>query len=167
MLAITPESLFLDFQPAIEKYIYRRTSDPDIAKDLTSQVFHKATEALATGRGPRTSISGWLYRAAHNAVIDHYRARERRRSVCLDDCPDHPSDDDPVAAAVYAERKAHLLHAMQSLTPEQRQVIQMRYLEGYSFAEIAQAMNKTEGAVKALQHRALITLRTLVHARQD
>lgn len=155
--------LFVTFEQSIQKYIYRRISDPDITKDLTSHTFCKATEAIAAGKGPRTSVSGWLYRIAHNAIIDYYRQRDRHRSISFENCFHHPvSDHDPARNVERIELQTKLLRAMHLLTPGQQQVIRMRFLEGYSFAEIAATMEITEGAVKALQHRALTTLRGLI-----
>jgi RNA polymerase sigma-70 factor (ECF subfamily) len=107
-------------------------------------------------------MSGWLYRIAHNAIIDYYRMRDRHATVCLDEIPQVPGNHDPAADYESAELKAKLLCAMQRLTPGQEQVLRMRYFEGCSFHEIAQEMGSSEGAVKAMQHRAIVSLRELM-----
>lgn len=153
-----------DYHGKIQSYIGRRISDPDITNDLTSHTFCKATEAIATGKGPRSSPSGWLYRIAHNAVIDHYRMRDRHRIGSLEDFPNLICDSsNPAEHAETIERRSQLARAMQCLTPNQRRVIQMRYFEGYSFDEIAEELSATKGAVKAMQHRAINTLRMYIH----
>ncbi len=164
---LTADSLFVTFQSKIHDYIWRRISDPDITNDLASQTFYKATEAIASGKGPRTSVSGWLYRIAHNLVIDYYRQRERHKTACLDDFMSLVGDVDPAHRIESIEMQAQVKRAMQLLTEGQQQVIRMRYIEGYKFGEIADAMGITEGAVKALQHRGIMTLRSLLAARHD
>lgn len=152
-----------EFHGKIQSYIGRRISDPDITNDLTSHTFCKATEAISNGKGPRNSPSGWLYRIAHNAVIDHYRMRDRHRTGSLEDFPNLLCDrSDPAQHVDAMELHSELTVAMRFLTQAQQQVIQLRYIEGYSFAEIAEAMDTTEGAVKALKHRALSTLRIIM-----
>jgi RNA polymerase sigma-70 factor (ECF subfamily) len=148
----------------IETYILRRTSDPVLAEDLAAQTFCKASEAQHRGKGPRTSERGWLYRIAHNLIIDHYRQRDRRPITDLEDTL--PYQDHKYAPEECAERELDiraLATAMQRLTDDQATVIYMRWIDGYSFGEIARAMGKTEGAVKALQHRGMETLRLFLH----
>lgn len=155
--------LYDRYELKIYSYIYRRTSDQALAEDLTAQVFLKMLEAIQGDRAWHSSFSGWLYRIAHNLVIDHYRARDRQKQVSIDDVPNmRDSTTSPVRAAEMALEADALRSAIRRLTDEQAQVITLRFLEGYSFAEIAEMMDKTEGAVKALQHRAVATLRQLL-----
>lgn len=155
------------YELKIYNYIYRRTSDPGLSEDLTAQVFLKMLEAIQSERAWHSSFSGWLYRIAHNLVIDHYRARDRQKQVSIDDVPNmHDTGTPPVRAAEVALEAEALRSAIRRLTDEQAQVISLRFLEGYSFAEIAEMMDKTEGAVKALQHRAVATLRQLLVLEQ-
>jgi RNA polymerase sigma-70 factor (ECF subfamily) len=155
--------LYDRYELKIYSYIYRRTSDQTLAEDLTAQVFLKMLEAIQNERGWHSSFSGWLYRIAHNLVIDHYRARDRQKQVSIDDIPYMPDHgQSPVRAAELAMDAEALRTAMRRLTDEQAQVLSLRFLEGYSFGEIAEMMDKTEGAVKALQHRAVATLRQLM-----
>lgn len=157
--------LYDRYEAKIYSYIYRRTSDQILAEDLTAQVFLKMLEAIHGEKSWHSSFSGWLYRIAHNLVIDHYRLRDRQKQVSLDEAPMMPDPGiNPVRAAEIALEAEHLRSALRRLTDEQAQVISLRFLEGYSFGEIADMMDKTEGAVKALQHRAVATLRQfLVH----
>ncbi len=151
------------YELKIYSYIYRRTSDQVLSEDLTAQVFLKMLEAIQSERAWHSSFSGWLYRIAHNLVIDHYRARDRQKQVSIDDIPHMPDTSvNPVRAAEIALDAEALRSAMRRLTDEQAQVLSLRFLEGYSFNEIAEIMDKTEGAVKALQHRAVATLRQLL-----
>lgn len=155
------------YELKIYNYIYRRTSDPGLSEDLTAQVFLKMLEAIQSERAWHSSFSGWLYRIAHNLVIDHYRARDRQKQVSIDDVPNmRDTGTTPVRAAEVSLEAEALRSAIRRLTDEQAQVISLRFLEGYSFAEIAEMMDKTEGAVKALQHRAVATLRQLLVLEQ-
>lgn len=159
--------LFELYETKIYSYIYRRTSDQVLSEDLTDQVFLKMLEALRVNNAWKTSFSGWLYRIAHNLVIDHYRARDRQKSVSIDDIPHMPdTNQNPVRATEITLDAEELRAAMRRLTDEQAQVLSLRFLEGYSFGEIAEMMDKSEGAVKALQHRAVATLRILLGAER-
>jgi RNA polymerase sigma-70 factor (ECF subfamily) len=151
------------YELKIYNYIYRRTSNQTLAEDLTAQVFLKMLEAIHNDKTWHSSFSGWLYRIAHNLVIDHYRMRDRQKQVSIDDVPVMPDPgNNPVQAAEIALDSEYLRSAIRRLTDDQAQVISLRFLEGYSFNEIATMMGKTEGAVKALQHRAVSTLRQLM-----
>ena len=159
--------LYERYESKIYSYIYRRTGSPTIAEDLTGQVFLKMLEAIRSQQGWHSSFSGWLYRIAHNLVIDHYRRRERRQHVSMEDAPTLKSEKhDPVAAAEMNLDADRLRSAIQRLTAEQAQVISLRFLEGYNISEVATMMDKTEGAVKALQYRAVGTLRGLLEREQ-
>ncbi|NJN84786.1 MAG: sigma-70 family RNA polymerase sigma factor [Caldilineaceae bacterium] len=155
------------YEMKIYSYVYRRTNDPTLAEDITAQVFLKMLEAIQNDKLWHSSFSGWLYRIAHNLVIDYYRRRDRQRQVSLDDAPVLTDPEhNPVESAELALNAEYLRSAMRRLTDEQSQVLSLRFLEGYSFGEIARMMDKTEGAVKALQHRAFATLRQLINYEQ-
>lgn len=159
--------LYDRYELKIYSYIYRRTSDQALSEDLTAQVFLKMLEAIRNERAWHSSFSGWLYRIAHNLVIDYYRSRDRQKQISLDEAPFMPdAQQNPVRAAEIQLTAEYLRSAINRLTEEQAQVISLRFLEGYSFAEIAAMMDKTEGAVKALQHRAVSTLRQLLAHEQ-
>ncbi len=144
-------------------YIYHRVGQPDIAEDLTGQVFMRMLEAVQGGRGWRSSFSGWLYRIAHNLVIDHYRRRKRATFVDLEDAaPVQAQTGDPVRFSETQYERERLRSALAKLTDEQAQVISLRFLEDPSIAEVAEMLDKTEGAVKALQYRAVLALRRVM-----
>jgi len=157
------EAIYDRYSPKIYKYIYRRLADAALAEDLTAQVFLRMLEAIHEAKTWRTSFSGWLYRIAHNLVVDHFRRRSRPSRISLEDAPPLLSPDgDPVEITDRKLARERLLLAMQQLTDEQAQVVALRFLEGLSIAEVAEAMNKSQGAVKALQYRAVIALRRLM-----
>lgn len=156
-------SLYDRYAPRIYSYIYHRLSDPVTAEDLTGQTFLRMMEALRSDRGWRTSFSGWLFRIAHNLVIDHYRRRSQAEFSDLEDYPNIPAlDSDPYKTAAAILDSDALTRAINELTEEQAQVIALRFLEGYSITEVAVLLDKTEGAIKALQYRAVASLRRIM-----
>jgi len=157
------EAIYDRYSPKIYNYIYRRLGDVALAEDLTAQVFLRMLEAIQDAKAWRTSFSGWLYRIAHNLVVDHFRQRSRTTRVSLEDAPPLlAADGDPVEITDQRLARERLLLAMQQLTDDQAQVVALRFLEGLSIAEVASAMNRSEGAVKALQYRAVLALRRLL-----
>jgi len=151
------------YSTKIYRYIYHRVGDPDVAEDLTALTFTKMLEAIHSGRDWHTSFSGWLYRIAHNVVVDYFRKKGRAQYVTLDTgLPLRAEDMDPFQEAAKTLQREALRRAIDQLTPDQATVIVMRFLEGYSIAEVAKVMGKTEGAVKALQFRAVERLRHLM-----
>ncbi len=154
------------YAPKIQRFIYHRTSDPLVTEDMTGQVFLRMLEALDGGKGWRTSFSGWIYRIAHNLVVDHYRQRGRTQITSIEDAPPIPDErSDPYLSAASSLESDALLLAVNQLTSDQAQVISLRFLEGYSISEVAAIMNKTDGAIKALQFRGMAALRRIL-ARQ-
>lgn len=138
----------------IFRYVLLRVGDEVVAEDLTSDVFVRALEALDTYEDRGAPLAAWLYRIASARVIDHWR-RQKRVEVSLDatdlDAFIEMSANDVLAYKILAE-------SMRQLTDEQQEVIILKFVEDYSITEIAQITGRTEGAVKALQHRALASL---------
>ncbi len=156
-------SIYDLYSDRIYRYVYHRIGNAEVAEDITAQTFLKMLEAIQTGRGWHTSFRSWLYRIAHNLVVDHYRRASKVMQVSLDKAPNLPQRGDSLMDTV--ERKLDMEAveiALHSLTEEQAQVIVLRFLEGYNIAEVSKIMEKTEGAVKALQYRAVRALQQLM-----
>jgi RNA polymerase sigma-70 factor (ECF subfamily) len=150
------------FVERVYRYLYFRTGSHPEAEDLTEQVFLKAWEAIARYRWQGRPFLAWLYRLAHNAHIDHVRAKKPTTSLNNDD---RPVDVPSAAAAVELNRALDadlLARALGELTPDQQQVIVMKFLEGLDNEQIAQTLEKREGAIRALQMRALMSLRRVL-----
>ena len=145
----------------IYTYICRRVGDAQLAEDLTGTVFVRVMQAIRSGRFWHTSFQAWLYRIAHNLVVDHYRRQRPVVELGLDERL-VAGEDDPASAV--AKRLSHWsLHAAISrLTPDQQQVLALRFGEGMTAREAAEVMDKSTGAVEALQHRALVALRRIL-----
>jgi RNA polymerase sigma-70 factor, ECF subfamily len=157
--------LYDRFSIRIYNYIYHRVGQADVAEDLTAQVFVKMLEAVNQRRGWQSSFTGWLFRIAHNLVVDHYRHKRRSMVVNIDDAtPLAASDGDPVRGSEADYDREQLRLSLGKLTDEQAQVITLRFLEDLSIAEVADVMEKTEGAIKALQYRAVLALRRMMES---
>ncbi len=151
----------------IYSYIYHRVGDANLAEDLTAQVFLRMLEALRNDRAWTVSFSGWLYRIAHNLVIDNYRRSGRDRHVDLDAKTDAPAEGQgPEDAAELKLSHDRVRAAFTRLTEEQAQVVTLRFLEEKSIVEVARILGKSEGAVKALQYRAVAALRRIMEGEQ-
>jgi len=151
------------YAPRIYNYVYYRLGDAELAEDLTASVFLKMLEAIQSAKAWRVSFSGWLYRIAHNMVVDHFRRRLKERELPLDERL-VAADDNPERAAEAALTSERLREAVNRLTYDQAQVIILKFVEGMSNAEVAQILGKTEGAIKSLQYRALAALRRQLEA---
>jgi RNA polymerase sigma-70 factor (ECF subfamily) len=139
----------------IYHYLNYRLGDPDAAADLTAEVFLALINALKRGKPPKTSLSGWLYAVARNLTADHIRKQVRTVPLLEDLVADEPSLADQ---AYLAQLAPTLTQALVRLTEEQQHVIALRFGQGLSLAETAQILDKSVGAIKALQHRALASL---------
>ena len=143
------------------RYAYRMLGDNDLAEDCVAETFSRLLNALDRGHGPSENVRAWLYRVAHNWITDHYR-RQSPLPLNLDaDLRADPSEatSQVVSRKLEQERvRAALLH----LPSEQRQVIQLRFLEGWTHEEVSKALDKTVEATRALQYRALNSLRRML-----
>ena len=153
----TLAAIYDEYYQAIYRYVYRQVGDVETARDLTAEVFHRLLRAVKNGSSPERHPAGWLYRTAHNIVVDHYRRQQHRRHLPLDEELVN-ADDDPAGTAERRLSAAQVRAALQHLTPDQQQVIVLKFLEGLSNQEVAGVLGKPVGAVKSLQHRALAAL---------
>lgn len=159
-------AIYDDYHRPIYRYIYRQVGQVETARDLTAEVFSHFLQALHKGGGPDRQVGAWLYRTASNAVIDHYRRQQHRRHLPLDE-ELAAAVDDPARLAERHISAETVRAALRQLTPDQRQVIVLKYLEGLSNLEVATLLDKPVGAVKSLQHRALAALqRCLAPAKE-
>jgi len=156
--------IYDQYSVKIYNYIYHRIGDAHVAEDLTAEVFLKMLEAVKASAGWRISLSGWLYRIAHNLVVDYFRRKPRREGLPLDEQLMAAQDDSAHLERVLAQQR--LRAAIRRLTEDQQQVIILKFVEEMSNAEVAEILGKTEGAVKALQHRALAALRRILQGEE-
>ncbi len=141
-------------------YALRLLGDSSLAEDCVAEVFRRFLHTLQKGGGPRENLKGYLYRSVHNWITDYYR-QNPQPALALDlDMPD--PDDNPSEQAEIHMTTQHVRAALHTLTPDQQQVIALRFLEGWDIAEVATRLHKPIGAIKALQHRALAALQRLL-----
>lgn len=144
----------------IYNFIRLRVDDRYVAEDLASEVFVKLVSALRSHTAPRHSLRGWLFRVARNAIHDHYGRAKHLSSEALDEwLPD--GDDEPEVAFLRALTVERTRHALRQLSPEQQEVLILRFGQVLSLQETADIMGKNVGAVKSLQFRAVNALRQI------
>lgn len=150
----------------IYRYAVRLLGDQDLAEECVAETFSRLLMVLRNGGGPRTHLRAYLYRVAHNWITDYYRRRSLPELPLNPEMHGEPGSDPHQSLTEKLERE-QVRAALFRLTPDQRQVITLKYLEGWKNEEIAQALDKQVGAVKALQHRALNTLRRLLDNEKE
>jgi len=148
----------------IYRYIVLKIGDRTEAEDMTQQVFLKAFKSISGYRSKGSPFSSWLFRIAHNQIVDYWRKKSKRATVPLEETRVGSSNNNPSSDV---ERKMDiegLVAATKRLTNMQREVISLRFAGGFSVAEVAKSMGKSEGAIKALQHSAVVSLRKILAA---
>ena len=156
--------LYEAYYDKIYRYVMFKTGDTLEAEDLTEEVFLRMLESIGSFKWQGYPFTSWLFRIAHNLVIDYYRKAGRQKKTSLDDAMRVVGTDN-----VDVDRKLdvelsikEVKEAMGGLTRLQQEVLSLRFAGGLSVAETAEAMGKKENAVKALQHAAIKKLRTLL-----
>lgn len=152
--------IYDDHSTALYRYAMHFLGDQNLAEDCVAEVFRRFLQVLKDNRGPNTSIKAYLYRSAHNWIVDHYRREPYQTeevSEFLQDKKTGPEDE-----ANQHLQQQRLRSAMCQLTADQQQVIMLKFLEGWENEEIAHLIRKPVGAIKSLQHRALVTLRKII-----
>jgi len=142
-------------------YALRLLGDVELAEDCVAETFSRFLQALHSGKGPRTYLQAYLYRIAHNWITDQYR-RQPIPPLSLDENLHTSSGTLPEQEVVENIQKEKVRAALLHLTPDQRQVIMLKYYQGWGNKEVAAALDKPLGAVKSLQHRALGALKRML-----
>lgn len=146
------------YSPRLYTYAARLMGDARQAEDCVAETFARFLAALQKKRGPRDHLQAYLYRVAHNLVVDAYRRKQPLEESLNEEMTDHSAVDPETDTMRYIESR-RLRAALSQLTAEQSQVLALRFLEDWEISEVAAALNKPPGAVKALQHRGLRALR--------
>jgi RNA polymerase sigma-70 factor, ECF subfamily len=149
------------------RFVYFRVGNRQLAEDLTSDTFLRALKRIGSFTWQGRDLGAWLVTIARNLVADHFKSGRYRLEVTTGDVLDAEREDrgpegSPEAAVVDHITNVALLRAVKQLNPEQQECIVLRFLHGFSVAETAQAMGKNEGAIKALQYRAVRALARLL-----
>jgi RNA polymerase sigma-70 factor (ECF subfamily) len=148
------------YHPQIYAYAYRTLLDADLAEDCVAVTFQRFLEIMQKGKGPTRFLRAYLYRIAHNWMMDWFRqAHNEIPMFDLEEDRWPAIDPSPVEIVRDRQLKTELLAQMQTLTPEQREVLVLRFFEDHSLQQTANIVKKPLGAVKALQNRAIKKLR--------
>lgn len=151
----------------IYNYIYYRTGNQQDAEDLTAKVFYRALNHIQNYEDKGVPFQAWLYRIAHNLVANFHRDKGRRKIIPLDDYVAHTlRSDAPDKQAESSEQREMLMNAIRRLPAERQQLLVLKFIQQKSNAEIGEIMDRTEGAIKSLYHRTLLSLRDELQIRQ-
>ncbi|MBS3751247.1 MAG: sigma-70 family RNA polymerase sigma factor [Anaerolineales bacterium] len=152
--------LYEKYIDQIYSYIYYRTSGKQEAEDLTSRVFLRALRAIEDYEDRGYPFSAWLYRIAHNLVVNWYRNQDRVEEVPIVDQYPPPSVEAGAEKRVQVkDEREELMEVIRELPEDRQQLIILKHVEGLTNQEIGEIMGRTEGAIKALYHRTLVSLR--------
>ena len=156
--AVACATLYDRHYDAVYRYCYYRVSNVALAQDLTSEVFVRMVEKLHSFKPHGRPLLALLYTIARNLITDHQRRQGRATPLPLDEALT-VGHGNPTQEVEHRLVNDCLQVALRHLTEDQRQVILLKFMEGYSNAQVADVLRKTEGAIKSLQHRALGALR--------
>jgi RNA polymerase sigma-70 factor, ECF subfamily len=155
-------SLFELTLPSVYRFLYGRSGDATLAEDLAQDAYLRAMRAVRTSfTGGSSEFLAWMIRIARNRFLDHVKSGRVRWEVVVDDMPVTTATSDPEREALDAVGGAVLRRALGQLTSEQQEIVFLRFFQGLQITEVAAITGRTEGAVKALQFRALRSLERL------
>jgi len=154
--------LYEEYFGKIYRYVYLRLGNRDEAEDLTQQVFVKALEAIGRYKWRNLPFASWLFRIAHNQMIDYFRRENKIEKVEWNDNISRNDEPGPDSIVQHQFEAEELSENIKKLPPAQRDVISLRFGAGFSVAEAAKALRKNPGTVKALQYNAIVTLRKMM-----
>jgi RNA polymerase sigma-70 factor (ECF subfamily) len=160
----TLADIYDTFSPSLYRYAMRLTGDQDLAEECVADTFSRLLQAFSVRKGPQDFLQAYLFRIAHNWIVDYYRKKPFEPDLLDDKQAENglsPEELTGITLQNHCLRKAIL-----TLTPDQQQVIALKYLQGFEFMEIARILKKPVGAVKSLQHRALINLKKLLDQKE-
>jgi RNA polymerase sigma-70 factor, ECF subfamily len=161
-------TIYDQFYPRVYAFLMTRLRDSNLAEDLASDVFVNALKAISTYEERGLELTAWLFRIAHNRLIDHYRRCSIRQSTSLDDF-----EQGEATASSHSTKpecldpdKIDIEIALRALGDDQRQVIHLRFVEGLTSGEVAAVLGKSLASVKILQHRALKALKKALGSKE-
>ena len=158
------EELYLIHFDRIYSYLHMTVSNRHDAEDLTTQTFLKMLESIGRFRWQSAPFSAWLFRIAHNLSMDHFRARRRWQPE--EEVPEPRDSAEPSAElkAMQSIGRQSMLDLIDTLSHEQQQVLTLKFVFNFANADVAKILDKSEGAIKSLQHRALASLQKQIDA---
>ncbi len=154
--------LYEEYYDRIARYAFVHIGDRADSEDLAGEVFLKALKSLDSYQERGVPMRAWLFKIAHNLVVDYLRKKAKFRAEATDMELVQVGNEDPIGEAETKIRMEKVAEAMKKLTPDQRQVISLRFMGGLASKEVAEAMKKSDGAVREMQRAAIEKLRTLL-----
>jgi RNA polymerase sigma-70 factor (ECF subfamily) len=159
--------IFDNHYEQIYSYVLRRIGKEDLAQNIASETFCRLLESYHKGKGPADGVLYWMYRVAHNLVVDVYRQSDRQPLPLYEEVLSDKGLE-PEEAVLQQQRQNRVRWALAQLTEDQQQVLSLKFFEGMDNGQVAAIMQKTVGSVKSLQHRGLSSLeRFLEQASQQ
>jgi RNA polymerase sigma-70 factor, ECF subfamily len=155
--------LFEQYYDRIARYIAVRIGNRDAAEDMAGEVFLRAVESIDSLAKPDVPAQAWLFRVAHNLVVDHYRRNSRRPTVAIDDAMEIPGATDLVGEVELRMDMERVNAVIVQLNDGQQEVIALRFMGGLSAEEAGAVMGRTSGAIRELQRTALKAIRALLN----
>ncbi|MCO5184367.1 MAG: sigma-70 family RNA polymerase sigma factor [Anaerolineae bacterium] len=157
-------ALYERYVDRIYSYVYYRIGNVQDAEDLTARIFYRAMQHIGRYEDKGIPFSAWLYRIARNLLANWYRDQSRRHIISLDDIMHwRLSEDTPELSAQLTEDRNALLEAVRHLPTERQELLILKFVDRLSNAEIGAIMGRSEGAIKSLYHRTLLSLRDEMH----
>ena len=156
--------LYEEYYDKIARYAYVRIGNRTDAEDIAGEVFLKALESLKSYQERGVPMQAWLFRIAHNLVVDHLRQTGKRKTVPIDTVQVE-ADTNPVTTAEKNIELERVTKAMEQLTREQREVLRLRFFGGLTSKETGSILNKGDGAVREMQRAAIEKLRNILAPR--
>jgi RNA polymerase sigma-70 factor, ECF subfamily len=160
------EELYLIHFDRIYSYLHVSVGNRHDAEDLTTQTFLRMLESIGKFRWQSAPFSAWLFRIAHNLAMDHFRANRRWQPEEVVPEPEADESTSAEAGALEAIGRKSMLDLIDDLSPEQQQVLTLKFVFSFANAEAAAILGKSEGAIKSLQHRALVSLQKQLEHRE-
>ena len=160
------EELYLLHFDRIYSYLHMSVGNRHDAEDLTTQTFLKMLESIGKFRWRSAPFSAWLFRIAHNLAMDHFRATKRWQPEEEVPEPDPGEGSAAEEEALQSIGRRSMLELIENLSHEQQQVLTLKFVFNFSNGDVAKILDKTEGAIKSLQHRALASLQKQIAQQQ-
>jgi RNA polymerase sigma-70 factor (ECF subfamily) len=155
--------LYEQYVGQVYRYLYYRVGNVTVAEDLTSEAFFRALRSLDSFKWQGKDFGAWLTTIARNLALDHYKSGRHRLEITTDEMTNHDSATEDLEDDVITRfTNEILLKALRQLSPEQQDCLVLRFLQGQSIAQTAKALDRSEGAIKQLQLRAIRNLARLL-----
>jgi RNA polymerase sigma-70 factor (ECF subfamily) len=160
-------SIYQNYFTPIYQFVRLRVGDVQTTEDLCSEIFIKFIKSLKSGAAPHSSLRGWIFRVARNVIYDHYGREPELPSETLEQWLPSDTDSNPEVETIRSIEVERAREAIRQLAPSQQEVLMLRFDQQLSLQETADIMGKNVNAIKALQFRAVASLRQLLEASED